>query len=82
MQAGLAAVELAEPDFPFIEALFTRDIACIREGDNTLTDLYARYHVRKLLMEPGSTMTQQEAEAYVAENCIPPRHIDFRMVVK
>ena len=82
MQAGLATVELPEPDFAFIEALFTRDIACIREGDNTLTDLYARYHVRKLLMQPGNTMTPAEAEDYVNQNCQPPRFIDFRMVVK
>lgn len=82
MQAGLATVELPEPDFALIESIFTRDIACIREGDNTLTDLYAKYHVRRLLLQPGNTMTPAEAEAYVKENCRPPRFIDFRMVVK
>ena len=82
MQAGVAAVELPEPDYAFVEELFTRDIACIREGDNTLTDLYSRLHVRKLLLDPDNKMTQAEAEAYVKENCKPPRWIDFRMVVK
>ena len=82
MQAGVAAVELPEPDFAFAESLFTRDIACIREGDNTLTDLYSRLHVRKLMLDPANTMTQEEAEAYVNEHCQPPRWIDFRMVMK
>lgn len=82
MQAGVASMELAEPDFAFAEALFTRDMACIREGDNTLTDLYRRYQVRSLLAEPGNAMTQKEAEDYVDQNCAPPAWIDFRMVIK
>ncbi len=82
MQAAVASVELEQPDFEFIESIFTRDIACIREGDNTLTDLYYRYHVRKLLLEPGNHMSLEEAQSYVKEHCIPPRSIDFRMVVK
>ena len=80
MQAGVAGVELDH--FDFAEALFTRDIACIREGDNTLTDLYERFNVRKLMQREENPMTQQEAEEYVKKNCIPPRHIDFRMFVK
>lgn len=82
MQASVAAVELEEPDFAFAESVFTRDISCIREGDNTLTDLYSRYHVKKLLLEPDNHMSQKEAEEYVSKHCTPPRFIDFRMVVK
>jgi len=82
VQAGVANVELEYPDWRFIEELFVREIACIREGDNTLTDLFARYHVRKILSDLNCNMTIQEAEQYVKKNCIPPRHIDFRMVVK
>ena len=82
MQAGVAGVELEEPDWLFIEALFSRDIACIREGDNTLTDLFARYQVRRVMMESNNKRSLREAEQYVKKNCIPPRHIDFRMVVK
>ena len=40
------------------------------------------YNPRKLLLDPDNKMTQAEAEAYVKENCKPPRWIDFRMVVK
>ncbi|MCI9601177.1 MAG: DUF5107 domain-containing protein [Lachnospiraceae bacterium] len=80
MQAGVAAIELPDPDFAFVEALFTRDIACIREGDNTLTDLYRRYKVRSLLAKTDNVMTQEEAERCVDQNCEPPYWIDFRMV--
>lgn len=82
LQAGTANVELEHPDFAFIEALFVKEIACIREGDNTLTDLFFRYHVRRVMMDPKNKMSFEDAGRYVKENCIPPRHIDFRMVVK
>ncbi len=82
MQAGVAAMELPEPRLAFVEALFTRDIACIREGDNTLTDLYKRYKVRSLLVDKEQSMTMEEAERYVEKNCEPPYWIDFRMVIK
>lgn len=82
MQAGVAAIELPDPDFAFVEALFTRDMACIREGDNTLTDLYRRYKVRSLLAGPDGSMSREEAESYADKNCEPPYWIDFRMVVK
>lgn len=65
-----------------MEALFTRDIACIREGDNTLTDLYRRYKVRSLLVDKEQSMTMEEAERYAEKNCEPPYWIDFRMVIK
>lgn len=81
VQAGVAAVELPDPDFAFVETLFTRDLACIREGDNTLTDLYRRYKVRSLLAEVEGSMTEEEANSYVDKNCEPPYWIDFRMVV-
>lgn len=82
MQAAVAAVELEQPDMSFVESVFTRDISCIREGDNTLTDLYSRYHVRKLLLDSDNHMSREDAEEYVSRHCIPPRFIDFRMVVK
>ncbi len=82
MQAGVAAMELPEPPLAFVEGLFTRDIACIREGDNTLTDLYRRYKVRSLLVDKEQSMTMEEAERYAEKNCEPPYWIDFRMVIK
>jgi hypothetical protein len=76
--AGLAAVQLDE--FGFVEELLRRDLACIREGDNSLTDIFFLWQTRKLMKEKG--MVEKQAETYVHENIIPPSHIDFRMFVK
>jgi hypothetical protein len=76
--AGLAAVRLDE--FGFVEELLQRDLACIREGDNSLTDIFFLWQARKLMKEKG--MDEKQAEAYVHKNIIPPSHIDFRMFVK
>ncbi|MDO4274970.1 MAG: DUF5107 domain-containing protein [Eubacteriales bacterium] len=80
LQAALAGVELKE--YSFVEKVLSREFACIREGDNSLTDLFTRYHVLKKLDEPENTMTLKEAQEYVEKNCIPPKEIDFRMFVK
>lgn len=80
MLAGVACIELDSPDYAFVEELFVRDLSCIREGDNTLTDLFFRYHVRKRLSDPANTLSLQEVENNVLRHCKPPRHIDFRMV--
>jgi hypothetical protein len=76
--AGLAAVRLDE--FGFVEELLQRDFACIREGDNSLTDIFFLWQARKLMKEKG--MDEKQAEAYVNKNITPPSHIDFRMFVK
>jgi hypothetical protein len=76
--AGLAAVRLDKYDF--IENLLLRDLACIREGDNSLTDIFFLWQTKKMMKE--KRMEEQEAEAYVRKKIRPPSHIDFRMFVK
>jgi tetratricopeptide (TPR) repeat protein len=77
---GLAAVHLGE--LTFVEELLGRDLACVREGDNSLTDMFFCWQCQKLLKRPDNTMNEAEAEVYVRKNIKPPSHIDFRMFVK
>jgi hypothetical protein len=76
--AGLAAVRLDQ--FAFVEELLKRDLACVREGDNSLTDIFFMWQKRKAVLEQG--MEEDRAEAWVRKNITPPRHIDFRMFIK
>ena len=76
--AGLAAVRLDE--FTFVEGLLTRDLACVREGDNSLTDIFFLWQIKKAMQEKH--LDEKQAEAYVIKNIIHPRHIDFRMFIK
>lgn len=77
MTAAIAAVELGQ--YAFVEALFTRDIAVIREGDNTLTDLFFRMTAKKEAEAKGVPCTP-DFEAEIKKTHQPPYHIDFRMV--
>jgi tetratricopeptide (TPR) repeat protein len=78
--AGLAAVHLDE--FAFVEELLGRDLACIREGDNSLTDIFFYWQRQKVLKRPDNNMDEVQADIYVRKNIKPPVHIDFRMFVK
>jgi hypothetical protein len=76
--AGLAAVRLDE--YAFVEELFKKDLACVREGDTSLTDMFFTRQARALMKEKG--LDEQQAETYARRNTVPPSHIDFRMFVK
>jgi hypothetical protein len=76
--AGLAAVRLDE--YAFVDELFQKDLACVREGDTSLTDMFFTRQARALMKEKG--IDEQQAETYVRKNTIPPSHIDFRMFDK
>ena len=76
--AGLAAVRLGE--FGFVEELLKRDLACVREGDNSLTDIFFLWQTKKIMKERG--MDEKQAEALVRKELFPPSNIDFRMFVK
>lgn len=80
LQAGLGGVELKE--YAFVENVLSREFACIREGDTSLTDLYFRLQEQKLLDRPDNTMSVDEVRKYVQEHSKPPKEIDFRMFVK
>ncbi|MDC7290355.1 DUF5107 domain-containing protein [Blautia schinkii] len=80
LQAALAGVELKE--YAFVEQVLSREFACIREGDTSLTDLFFRFQEQKMLDSPDNMLSQDEVRSYVLKHCTPPGEIDFRMFVK
>lgn len=73
---GIAALELEH--FEFVEVLFTRHFASIREGELILTNLWFQYHAKKLAMDWGVRVDQTILDEVKAA-CSPPSSIDFRM---
>ncbi|MGC3953729.1 MAG: DUF5107 domain-containing protein [Propionicimonas sp.] len=76
LPAGLAAVELGHD--AFVDALFEREWATLREGDNTLIDLWFRRQAGRSAAERGVPVS----DALLAETrstLTPPSRIDSRM---
>jgi tetratricopeptide (TPR) repeat protein len=73
--AGKVAMELGNLDF--VKGLFTKDYAIIREGENTITDLWFKYHTKIRADELGIAVSDELFEKVVIE-CPPPKNIDFR----
>ena len=76
LTAGTAAVETGHLEF--VENLFDRSFAVIREGENSTTDIWFRWRARKLAQERGVPYTEEileEARKYYR----PPANLDFRM---
>ena len=67
----------------FVKAVFEREYADIREGENSLTDLWFEYCALQMAKERGIENPDQETiqalcdEAW--DTCPPPHAIDFRM---
>lgn len=74
--AGSLAIELGND--AFVEQLFEREYACIREGELFLTDLWFRYTTVKLAKERGVEADCGLLE-YVKGNYQPPARLDFRL---
>ena len=54
----------------------------LREGENSLTDVWYRIH-EKLVEEEGADIsTHEDLRSYVEKHYPPPAHIDFRMRTK
>ena len=79
LHAMLCALRLGK--LGFLKPLFAREYAVIREGENSLTDIWFEYNARLKaenydgLSEDEKTRLLSEAE----ENCPPPDETDFRM---
>lgn len=80
--ASKAAIKLR--NMKFVEAVFKREFAVIREGENTLTEVWFEYCAWKLAEERGlgddvsvEVLSELAQEAW--DICPPPRAIDFRM---
>lgn len=74
--AGSAAVEVGEMDF--VEGLFKRDLAVIREGENSTSDIWFRYKARQVAVQRGVAYSQELLDEVKME-FNPPQEIDFRM---
>ena len=76
--ASKAALELGE--LAFLEDFFRCSHSDIREGENSLTDMWFTYSALRLARERGLEDPDLEALKEEAEElCPPPREIDFRM---
>ena len=68
-----------------LESVFQQEHADIREGENSLTDLWFEYNARKLGLSRGLTPAELTGDTLAAlkeeaEELFPPPHaIDFRM---
>ena len=78
---SMAAVKLDKIDY--LDAFFTEPHHAIREGENSLTDVWFEYSARKLARERGITdLTAAVLESLIDEawdSCPPDYSIDFRM---
>ena len=76
--AAKAALELGQ--LGFLENFFRCSHSDIREGENSLTDMWFTYSALRLAQERGIQNPDLEALKEEAEDlCPPPRDIDFRM---
>jgi hypothetical protein len=78
LQLLAAEAMLKAGDLAFLESLFERDLAAIREGEVTLTDLWFALRERKLAAKEGLPL-DDALRARVRREFPPPSRIDFRM---
>ena len=65
----------------FVERIFNRDFATIREGETSLTNYWFEYHARLFAKERNISYDENEKEllSEAELNNPPPHKIDFRM---
>ncbi len=73
-----AWVALERRDFARIEAILEREFATIREGEETLSDLWYACALAKEAERRGRELDDAERKAFVKSNH-PPDRVDFRM---
>lgn len=62
----------------FLERQFEYDFAIIREGKNTLLDLWYKYQAVRLSQSRNAAVTESVLNEVKAK-LEPPYHLDFRM---
>ena len=68
-------------DFDQVESILQQSFATIREGENTLTDLWYDIEIKKHEQTRGSALSPEEIKQF-QKNHEPPRQIDFRMSIQ
>ncbi len=83
LTVALAGLECGQTEF--LQEVFTRDFADIREGECSLTDLWFRYQALLLARQRQLDENDDEVMAQLVEEatdtCPPPASIDFRQSV-
>ncbi len=79
IQIRRGEIALALGDLETVEAVLQREYAVIREGENALTDLWARLWERRLADRLGRPV-DDVLRARAARDYPPPERIDFRML--
>jgi hypothetical protein len=76
---GCAALELGQLDI--VQSILHSDIqiADLREGESSLTDMWYRFHELKAAKETGTDISD-DLKRKVREKFPPPEKIDFRMM--
>ena len=83
LSGAKCALKLGKLDH--VEKALLMDHATIREGENSLTNMWFELCARKLAKERGIVQTDLDRETFAKlieeaeENCPPPYSIDFRM---
>lgn len=75
-RAGFDCVPLAELE-PELNALFATEVASIREGEASLSDIWFELQERKLAAKEGLPI-DEALRKRVRKEYPPPKHIDFR----
>lgn len=78
--AANVAVKLGELDY--LAEFFAESHHDIREGENSLTDVWFEFCARKMAKERGIELTEESLDKLIDEaweNCPPDYSIDFRM---
>lgn len=73
-----AAAAFERGDDAFLEELFRRPLAYIKEGETRLVDIWYAMQARRLAKERGIPV-DAALEAEVRKTCPPPPAIDFMM---
>jgi hypothetical protein len=74
--SAMAAIERDE--FEGIESLFEREFVTIREGEETLTNIWYRYQAKRLAKAENRPLDEELMRRVRAE-CPPPKNINYQM---
>jgi tetratricopeptide (TPR) repeat protein len=77
LAAAKAALQLGH--YQFLEQIFTRTFAQIREGESTLVAIWFEYQAI-LVAQRSGVVVDDQIRKQVRQSARPPKNIDFRMI--
>ena len=77
LAAAKAALQLGH--YQFLEQIFTRTFAQIREGESTLVAIWFEYQAT-LAAQRSGVVVDDQIRKQVRQSARPPKNIDFRMI--